>query len=433
MAYGDGRAVVAFDTFDASIDGNWENGGGDWVAMEWQAGGDIRSTGIGNNGMRRNNETFDDDQFSTVTIDLALTSGNWYAAQCRMAAGTDETCYIGYTEIDGTAYRLYKVNSSFSFTEIGSGTTTGWANPAIGDTLTLEVEGTTLRVGDNRGTDTERYSQTDATISSGDPGLGGYSTGVGNVRYSAWIGGNITAVPPVIQSFTWRDEDTSGGNTCIADKASGIASGDLLLIIAMSDNDAEAGPVFSDNLTDWDFEGTVGNAATDVHLGIFSRIADTTEAATETITFSGAAAFRGAAYLRIDGHHATAWLDDLVTDTQETNATSHLIDAATSTVDDCLVIYGILADGADAFPIVLNELNGWIPDNEFISEQVRTDTAGFTASFGSKKLSPIGTTGVVDTDLTTVQDTSSSFQIVIAPPQGGGGPYTIQVPTGPLR
>jgi hypothetical protein len=222
---------------------------------------------------------------------------------------------------------------------------------------------------------------------------------------------------PVIQTYAWRDEDTSGGNTCIADRPTGITVGDLLLIMAMCDS-VDTGPVFSDNLTDWDFDGTVGNANSATHIGFFSKIADGTEAATETITFSGTASFRGAAYFRIDGHHTTAWLDDLQTTTQESDQFAQDIAAATSTVGDCLVLYGILSDGGDTYPHVPTVANGWIATSQFISEQIRTDSAGFAASFGRRGLISAGSTGIAEIDTTTEQETSASFQLAIAPAAG---------------
>lgn len=191
MAYGDSRTEVASDTFDSSISADWENGGGSWTAFSWVTGGHIDPVASSvEAGMRRQTETFADDQYSITTVQ-SVGSQDYVGAATRMQAGTDESAYVGVSEGINSRYAIYEVDSTFTFNLLAN-TATGWAALSAGQTCTVENEGTTIRLGDNRGTDTERLTTTDATITSGDAGLASVIIN-GNGRLTAWSGGDIGA------------------------------------------------------------------------------------------------------------------------------------------------------------------------------------------------------------------------------------------------
>lgn len=131
-----------------------------------------------------------------------------------------------------------------------------------------------------------------------------FATGVMNPYCYATSGGG--GGTPVLESWTENYESTSTATIAVS-KPSGVASGDLLLILAGNDfYNAEA----YDSLTGWTEWSTTAIAWHGVNASLFWRVADGTEGATETITISGSETARHLAYyLRISGADTTAPID----------------------------------------------------------------------------------------------------------------------------
>jgi len=197
MAYGDNRSEIASDTFDSSIDSSWDTGWADWNNMIWVSGGyvDVNAAGT-KHGMRRNTGTYADDQYSIITneeFDDNDVGAQEFAIGRAASGGADESCYFAEYSMEGDIYELEEVTSSFGFSSLASASHTG-ALLAQGDTITIECEGTTMRMGTNEGSgDTERITATDATLTSGRPGLGAVRAGSATVRITDWSGGDISA------------------------------------------------------------------------------------------------------------------------------------------------------------------------------------------------------------------------------------------------
>lgn len=194
MAYGDSRSSVASDTFDSSIDGNWANGDGDYGTLSWASGGVVQPTSAStDSAIRRNSETFTDDQYSKITIGTQSGSNVWAGAMVRGQSGTDESGYIGYAQNSNTYFEIDEVDSAFNFSLLANVTDSTNIPLSAGETVTVEVEGTTIRCGsDAAGTDVQKTSTTDATLTSGNPGIELYR-GTGTMQITAWEGGNIGA------------------------------------------------------------------------------------------------------------------------------------------------------------------------------------------------------------------------------------------------
>ena len=115
-----------------------------------------------------------------------------------MATGTDESCYAGFVEeFTPGAYEVFEFNSSFGKTSLGGLIDPGTEIPhSAGDIATIEVEGTTIRFGsDAGGSDVQKATATDNTITSGDPGVV-FSIDQGEEadgQVTAWSGGDISA------------------------------------------------------------------------------------------------------------------------------------------------------------------------------------------------------------------------------------------------
>jgi len=218
VAYGDGRSEIASDTFDSSIDGNWSNGDGDWSALSWVTGGHIETAsgaGGADASIRRSAGTYANDQYSRTTVQTHQNSASrWISASVRMASGTDESAYVGTAQTDDDRYELYELSASFGFTSLAFTNDPGTEIPhTAGDIITAEVEGTTLRVGsDAGGSDVQKVTTTDNTITSGDPGVAIFTSSgqETQVRATAWSGGDITGltITDVDTDETWNDGDT---------------------------------------------------------------------------------------------------------------------------------------------------------------------------------------------------------------------------------
>ncbi len=202
MAYGDNLNEVHSDDFGSSIDSGWENpSSARWGDMSWVSANVIELGSSGSDcAMWRNTGTYDDDQYSEITIDTS-TNGSFHLVMAR-GSSSDGDCYSFEQESAGADdWQLFRVadnGTSLSWTSLDS---TAHSNGPMStdDTMRIECEGTTIRGGSNEATpgggDTERCSTTDATYSSGRPGCGGYdSNDATDVRFKAWSGGSIGAV-----------------------------------------------------------------------------------------------------------------------------------------------------------------------------------------------------------------------------------------------
>ena len=161
--------------------------------------------------------------------------------------------------------------------------------------------------------------------------------------------------------------------------------------------DANAGPTPPTGWTE-EFDSSL-NAVT---IQLFHKIADGTET---DIDLGSTGQEVVAFWLRVSGAGAV----DLY-GLSSNSGTSHTISGITTTVANCLVIYGLAFDGADSATFNVtgtgftqsdtgNSLNGG---------------AGVGGTWGTKEQAVAGATGDA-TVTTTASDGSSSFQIAIAP------------------
>lgn len=211
MAYGDNRSEVAADTFNSSIGAAWTNPHGGHSACAWATGGFVQPTVTGgvNNQMRRNTGTYDDNQYSRVTIQATDTNSILGpAVRCQTGAG-DGSSYNGVADaVVNNEWAIYEVDAGETATRL-AGSTTGYAFPTAGAILTTEAEGSTLRFGEDSGGDQQRVTTTDATLSGGIPGVTlAAITTVANSRITAWSGGSISA-PTITGSGTPQSQSAS--------------------------------------------------------------------------------------------------------------------------------------------------------------------------------------------------------------------------------
>lgn len=194
MAWGDRGAALETDLFGSSIDAGWDNGNGAWTTVVWVTGGHIEPNSTSaDTVIIRNGETYADDHWATLTIQ-SDDANSLHSICLRVGSGADD----GYFAIDGAAagdeFGIFEVLNGTP-TQIGTGTGASGDIPmSAGEKLIGECEGTTLRCGTDIGGDHEETSETDATYSSGSPGihLAAFG-GVANARATAFEAGNIGA------------------------------------------------------------------------------------------------------------------------------------------------------------------------------------------------------------------------------------------------
>lgn len=128
--------------------------------------------------------TFANDQYSESIISL-LQAGKEAQATCRSATSGafNRYGYAGYN----TGADLYKVvASSYTFLQA-----TG-ATFAVGDTIRIEAEGSTLR-GKKNGVQ-QGTNQTDTSLTSGYPGAGVWHSATPMPEIESWAGADLAAV-----------------------------------------------------------------------------------------------------------------------------------------------------------------------------------------------------------------------------------------------
>jgi hypothetical protein len=238
---------------------------------------------------------------------------------------------------------------------------------------------------------------------------------------------------PVLEDWTAADSSGSAATSLTLTKPTGatINSGDLLLIMVANDensdtaqwDDATLKPSGFTLITEW------GTAAEDAHCAAFYRIADTTEGATINCPAQASNELVGW-YLHVTGNHASPL--DQTGATAGAGASTVILPALTTTVNDCLVFYVIGYDGADAGLTFTPSGTGWT-GTEIDSQQSvpGTPAVGASGSFGYKQLAASGSSSAL-TITVNVSDGKGGFQFAIAPVSVGSN-ETILVPTGPER
>lgn len=196
------RYSKASDTFDSSISSDWENGGGDWGSLQWVSGGYVSYVNTGSSAIRRQTEPFGSNQYSKVVVN-ALTKNSIAVvkAQVRMQSGTDESAYTGGIVAASGIYKygIQESTSAFGFSDLAT-TGSSPTSYSTGDYIVLEANGTgtnnlELYTSESGGAETSRLTASDATITSGSPGVGIYAdTSSETIQITSWEGGDD--VPP---------------------------------------------------------------------------------------------------------------------------------------------------------------------------------------------------------------------------------------------
>lgn len=169
------RGNVVDDTGNSRVTGQFSASGNDSPSMRW--------TGSG---------TFTNDQYSSVSLlGLSiLTSTVRAGVRVRCGAGTETagiSGYEAYIQYDGsgTYTTILAMHNGATFTTLNSGTL-AWANT---DLISIEVQGTTIRLCKNGTPIGGAWTQTDSTLTTGQPGV----LVTASAFVNTWEGGSITS------------------------------------------------------------------------------------------------------------------------------------------------------------------------------------------------------------------------------------------------
>lgn len=168
-----------------------------WVgdAVDLVANEIVKSTGTADT-FWYYNDTFSADQYAQAIEASAVTNHDW-GPSVRVGGAGHSNIGEGYwlsSNAAGTGAILNKeVNGSF--TQLASNS---WGTYALGDTLRIEAQGTTIRALRNG---TQYSTVTDASLSGGFPGLFWFEPS-GSV--DNWEGGDLVAAPAVARGFSPR-------------------------------------------------------------------------------------------------------------------------------------------------------------------------------------------------------------------------------------
>ncbi len=242
--------VAVTDDFErSSVGGNYSNGHGAYTVMEIINSSDLKvSTGIQTCAMARTNETFNNDQYSEGLLSALVDDPDNYA-QVFVRFQADAESYVASAnpQGDGTVdVFLEHYDGVITWTPIGSAVNVAGASGS-GDILRLEVEGTTLRVY-FRGV--LRKTETDATLTGGDPGLGA-ATFSGSpetdVQFESAAFGDITLSISSIDDTTLLDGQTG---VTITGTGFGASQGGGFVTISPTDDITDVNAVVQ-TVTSW--------------------------------------------------------------------------------------------------------------------------------------------------------------------------------------
>jgi hypothetical protein len=183
--------AIVTDTFAGTanpIGAPWVTGANGWAG--WlKASGVARpdAAGAGEHLVRYGGAGLGADQYCQITFGSTPAASSWYGACARVTSGG--SCYA-VVHNGGTVY-IYELTNGPNFAELGNFA----ASFVAADVLRIEVIGTTITAKKNGAV---IGSRTDATITSGEPGMYGYIdvTTDGIVGFEAGDIGGGAAAPP---------------------------------------------------------------------------------------------------------------------------------------------------------------------------------------------------------------------------------------------
>ena len=220
-----------------------------------------------------------------------------------------------------------------------------------------------------------------------------------------------------IKSYTTKDiPSTAATSTIVLDKPSGVAVGDLLVIMVGHDS-ATGGATPPSGWTEVIEQGSGAVAI----VWMAYKIADGTEGSTETVTYSWTNTYGAGWYLRITGQHTTDPLGTSGSFVTNSNTGSIGVPALTTENDTGSLAFAfITCDGADMGPLTISSpTDTWptssIPSGQQAEAWNTAQSIGIATAFVSRSLENSGSSGVVTFHAATGVDGMSAIQWSVRP------------------
>jgi hypothetical protein len=225
-------------------------------------------------------------------------------------------------------------------------------------------------------------------------------------RYE-YIQESIGSFTPTVQGFQASNGGTATSTNLVLAAPTGITAGELLLLIVSDDYATTVSPHFN-AVTGWTKLGESGSTTPDAYIGVYWRIATGTEG-TVTVTSTTAAYWMGW-YIRISGANTTAPINTQnFAISTAAGVNPHVIPQITTTVDNCLAIYGMSFDGGDGAPFSVT--SPWTESAEQTNGAATTYNSG---CWGTKVQATAGATGTASVTCALI-DGAAYFQLAIRP------------------
>jgi len=230
---------------------------------------------------------------------------------------------------------------------------------------------------------------------------------------------------PVVASFASASSGGTPVNSITINKPTGVVSGDLLLIIAGSDDNGSS-PDFSD-ISGFTKFVNIGTDLNDSKIGCYWRIADGTEGVDIDVAHDPVEDLDEMYgwYIRVTGADGTTPINVTGIAANLNARASHVIPEVTTTVNDCLAFYVHSHDGGDGAPFSVSG-TGWSESDEQQSGTGSNDASG---CWGTKGQATAGLTGDA-TVASTGSDGSTNIQFAVAPSGVSDTPITPPVGSG---
>ncbi len=218
---------------------------------------------------------------------------------------------------------------------------------------------------------------------------------------------------PVVEGYTQNSAASS--STINLTKPSGVAVGDLLVILVMNDTNTNTAQwdavTYKPDADTWTFVNTAGNNSCDTHVGAFIRIADGTEGATINVAAQATKNYCGV-YIRVSGIDTDDELDVTGADyMSSSNLSTAPVTGITTGQADTLAFFLAAYDGNNGGTLTVD--SPWTIGDQDLESIVQT-------IWGTQGMASAAATGTADCNTTGASNGWSGFCFSINGAASGG-------------
>lgn len=233
-------------------------------------------------------------------------------------------------------------------------------------------------------------------------------------------GGGVSIMSGIVLQ-SWDTNTAVPGASLSLTKPTGVAVGDLLLIIVGNDDNTGTPQWNSTTLRPSGFNliNTAGSATPDAHVAAFYRIADGTETSPTSTPAQSSDDYWGY-YIHVTGVSTTSPIDAVGSDYLGGSLTTHNIPGITTIEDQALAFYAFSADGGDLDPFSVG--GAWTEQAEI---EAGVGAGNASGAWGTQLMASAGATGNASVTMIGA-DGASGFQFSLNPAVVTEGTLTSQ-------